>query len=73
MSIFDVDDAVFIVVVNQAEQWSIWPADRDLPSGWRAVGKSGTKQECIAYIEDCWTDMRPLDLRHPITRNAVSS
>lgn len=72
MSIFDVDDTVLTVVVNPAEQWSIWPADRDLPSGWRAAGMSGSKQECIAYIEDRWVDMRPLDLRHPITRNAVS-
>lgn len=51
------------VVINEEEQYSIWPADREIPSGWRAAGKSGTKEECLAYIEEVWTDMRPLSLR----------
>jgi MbtH protein len=64
MSIFDVEDHVFNVVVNHEDQSSIWPADRELPAGWRAAGKTGTRRECLAYIEACWTDMRPLSLRH---------
>ena len=51
------------VVVNQEEQYSIWPEDRDLPAGWRAEGCAGTKQECLDHIEEVWTDMRPLSLR----------
>jgi MbtH protein len=51
------------VVVNHEEQYSIWPADRDNPNGWRDAGKSGPKAECLAYIEQVWTDMRPLSLR----------
>jgi len=51
------------VVVNHEEQYSIWPAEKDLPNGWRAVGKEGPKQECLAYIDEVWTDMRPLSLR----------
>ncbi len=62
-SILDSEDAVFNVVVNHEEQYSIWPADREIPNGWRAAGKSGKKQECLAYIEEVWTDMRPLSLR----------
>ncbi len=50
-------------MVNHEEQYSIWPADRDLPLGWREAGKQGTKAECLAYIEDVWTDMRPFSLR----------
>lgn len=57
------DDQVFTVVINEEEQYSIWFADRDLPLGWKAVGKQGTKQECLDYIESVWTDMRPLSLR----------
>ncbi|MDO3381547.1 MbtH family protein [Gilvimarinus algae] len=57
------DDTVFTVVVNAEEQYSIWPADRALPLGWTAVGKEGTKDECLAYIEEIWQDMRPLSLR----------
>ena len=51
------------VVVNDEEQYSIWPADRENPAGWRDAGKQGTKDECLAHIATVWTDMRPLSLR----------
>jgi MbtH protein len=54
------DGTIYKVVVNDEEQYSIWPADRELPLGWNGAGKSGTKQECLDYIEEVWTDMRPL-------------
>jgi len=57
------DTTIYNVVVNHEEQYSIWPVDRELPAGWRAVGKSGPKQECLDYIKEVWTDMRPLSLR----------
>jgi MbtH protein len=57
------DNKVYRVVVNQEEQYSIWPADRELPGGWQDAGKSGAKAECLAYIKEVWTDMRPLSLR----------
>lgn len=57
------DDRQYKVVINHEEQYSIWFADRELPLGWKAVGKEGTKQECLDYIEEVWTDMRPLSLR----------
>lgn len=60
---FDRDDATFKVVVNDEEQYSIWPDYKQTPNGWREVGKVGTKQDCLAYIETVWTDMRPLSLR----------
>jgi MbtH protein len=51
------------VVVNDEEQYSIWPADRALPPGWRAVGPSGGADECLAWIGEHWTDMRPRSVR----------
>jgi MbtH protein len=51
------------VVTNHEEQYSIWPASRELPAGWTDAGKSGSKEECLAYIEEVWTDLRPLSLR----------
>jgi MbtH protein len=57
------DTTIYQVVMNDEEQYSIWPATRDLPMGWRPAGKQGTKSECLAYIEEVWTDMRPLSLR----------
>lgn len=59
----DDDDRTYNVVINHEEQYSIWPIDREMPLGWKAVGKSGTKQECLDHIEEVWTDMRPLSLR----------
>jgi MbtH protein len=57
------DRRVYRVVVNQEEQYSIWPADREIASGWNDAGKQGTKAECLEYIKEVWTDMRPLSLR----------
>jgi uncharacterized protein YbdZ (MbtH family) len=54
---------IYTVVVNHQEQYSIWPSHRELPLGWRAVGKTGPKAQCLDYIEQVWRDMRPLSLR----------
>ena len=54
---------VYHVVLNDEEQYSIWPADRELPEGWRAEGVTGSEQECLSHIEQVWTDMRPASLR----------
>ena len=51
------------VVVNHEGQYSIWPAERENPVGWRDAAKSGSKAECLDYINEVWTDMRPLTLR----------
>lgn len=57
------DKTVYKVVLNHEEQYSIWPADRENALGWRDAGKVGLKSECLAYIKEVWTDMRPLSLR----------
>ncbi len=57
------DKTIYKVVINHEEQYSLWPADRESPFGWRDVGKRGLKPECLAYIKEVWTDMRPLSLR----------
>lgn len=57
------DQIVYKVVINHEEQYSIWPADRENPLGWRDVGKQGLKQDCLEYIKEVWTDMRPLSVR----------
>lgn len=60
---WDSSETRFNVVVNHEEQYSIWPDYKPVPAGWRTVGKQGSKDECLAYIEQVWTDMRPLSLR----------
>ncbi|XYI02582.1 MbtH family protein [Sorangium sp. So ce1128] len=57
------NETIFRVVLNHEEQYSIWPAQRELPAGWRAEGTEGTRKECLAHIDRVWTDMRPLSLR----------
>ena len=64
------DTTVYKVVVNHEEQYSIWPADRENPLGWKDAGKSGLKGECLEYIREVWTDMRPWSLRKKIEEAA---
>jgi len=57
------DKRSYQVVINHEEQYSIWPADRDPPPGWRGVGVNGPRADCLKHIGEVWTDMRPLSLR----------
>jgi uncharacterized protein YbdZ (MbtH family) len=57
------DTTIYRVVVNHEEQYSIWPEYKELPLGWKDAGKVGPKAECLAYVKEVWTDMRPLSLR----------
>jgi MbtH protein len=66
------DHTVYRVVVNHEEQYSIWPEYKDIPNGWREVGRTGTKDDCLAYIKDVWTDMRPLSLRRRMEADAAA-
>jgi MbtH protein len=64
MSMYQNDDqTVYDVVLNEEEQYSIWPAHKEPPAGWSRAGKQGLKPQCLAHIEEVWTDMRPLSLR----------
>ena len=67
------DTTIYKVVVNHEEQYSIWPSERDNPIGWKDVGKNGLKQECLDYIKEVWTDMRPLSLRKKMEETASST
>ena len=61
------DSRTYTVVVNHEEQYSIWLANKPLPLGWQDAGKTGSKEECLNYIKETWTDMRPLSLRKKMT------
>ncbi|MER7181588.1 MbtH family protein [Streptomyces hyaluromycini] len=60
---FDDENAPYLVVVNDEEQYSIWPDGREVPNGWYTVGEARSREECLGYIEEVWTDMRPRSVR----------
>lgn len=57
------DTTIYDVVVNDEGQYSLWPEHKEIPEGWRKAGKTGSKQECLDYVNEVWTDMRPKSLR----------
>jgi len=67
---FDNEETIFNVVVNDEEQYSIWPDYKEIPAGWHCVDQQGTKNECLAFIKEKWTDMRPLSLRQALQNEA---
>ncbi len=66
------DDDLYEVVVNDEQQYSIWPNDREIPLGWHKVGQSGVRQKCLEYIASVWEDMRPLSLRRKMEKESLS-
>lgn len=69
----DDDTQTYRVVLNHEEQYSLWPESKDTPPGWRDVGRIGSKAECLEYITEVWTDMRPLSLRQQMDATTTTS
>lgn len=70
MSSHEEDKTIYRVVINDEEQYSIWPTDRENALGWMDVGQTGPKTECLAHIKEVWVDMRPLSLRKQMEDSA---
>jgi len=67
---FEDENAEYLVLINDEEQYSLWPAFRDIPAGWRATGPRGKRGECLDWIDKNWTDMRPKSLRDAMEKDA---
>jgi MbtH protein len=67
------EDRRYVVLVNEEEQYSLWPATKVVPAGWRLAGKEGSEQECMAFVDEVWTDMRPLSLRRSSSDGVVET
>lgn len=59
---FEGDEDNYRVLVNTEGQYSLWPAFRNVPPGWVAVGPTGARRHCLDWIEMQWTDLRPRSL-----------
>jgi MbtH protein len=68
---FDDEDGEYLVLINHEGQYSLWRTFKEVPPGWTAVGPRGTRQECLAYVEENWTDMRPRSLVERMNRDAA--
>ena len=69
---FDDEDGEFLVLVNDEEQYSLWPSFAEVPVGWRVVTGPADRQHCLEHIEKNWTDMRPKSLREAMAADGVS-
>jgi len=67
---FDNEDGEFLVLVNEEQQYSLWPAFLDIPIGWKATGPKGNRKTCLDWVEKTWTDMRPASLVRQMEEDA---
>ena len=65
---FDDSDARFLVVVNHESQYALWPTFADVPDGWTVALPAASRQECLDFVEQHWTDMRPASLIEAMAR-----
>lgn len=59
---FENADALYLVLVNDEGQHSLWPAGIAIPDGWVVAYDADSRSNCLAYIETHWADMRPNSL-----------
>ncbi len=60
---FDDENGNFFVLVNDEEQHSLWPSFADIPNGWSVIHGEASRQSCLDFIDQNWTDIRPKSLR----------
>ena len=62
MNPFDDPDGTFLVLANDEGQHSLWPANASVPAGWTVLHGPDDREQCLTYVDEHWTDMRPLSL-----------
>lgn len=61
------------VLVNDEEQYSLWPADKKIPLGWKHSFGPADKEACLTYVREVWVDMRPKSLREKMDKDKKNS
>lgn len=69
---FEDEDGEYVALVNEEGQYSLWPTFKDIPEGWTVTGPRGARKDCLAYIEEHWTDMRPKSLIDDMNRDSAN-
>jgi MbtH protein len=70
---FEQQDADFLVLVNDEEQYSLWPSAIEVPAGWATVLGPDSLETCTNHIETQWTDMRPRSLKAAMDASSASA
>lgn len=70
---FDDDNGRFYVLANDEQQHSLWPSFTEVPDGWRIVFGEESREKCLAYVEENWTDLRPQSLRDAMDTGTVTA
>jgi uncharacterized protein YbdZ (MbtH family) len=70
---FDDENGTFFVLVNDEEQHSLWPTFKEVPQGWRIAFGEASRQDCLDYVDQHWTDLRPKSLRERMALDRRSS
>lgn len=70
---FDNEDGEFFVLVNDENQHSLWPSFAEVPGGWRVALGPASREQCLEYVAENWTDMRPKSLREAMEADATAS
>ncbi|MEU3207451.1 MbtH family protein [Streptomyces cyaneofuscatus] len=59
---FEDENGTYLVLVNDEGQHSLWPSFVEVPAGWTVAHPEDTRQACLDYVEQNWTDLRPRSL-----------
>ncbi len=68
---FEDDDADYVVLINDEGQYSLWPHGLEIPAGWTSVHTKATRQECLNWVDEHWTDMRPNSLLRAMSQRPI--
>jgi MbtH protein len=69
---FDDEDGVFLVLINEEAQYSLWPSFAPVPAGWTVVLADSSRADALAYVNEHWTDMRPKSLADAMDGRATA-
>jgi MbtH protein len=71
MNSFEDEAGIYVVLINNEGQHSLWPATIEVPAGWSVVHGEDTRQACLEFVNDSWIDMRPKSLVKEIQRRNI--
>jgi MbtH protein len=67
---FENENTPYLVLINDEAQYSLWPSFIEVPRGWKVAHPADSRQACLDYVNEHWTDMRPKSLVDAMTADA---